>query len=144
MQDKLEQDLNQALKSGDRDKVSVLRMVRSSLTNARIDKGELSDSDVVALLQKEAKQRKDSIDSYKSANRQDLVDKEVIELEIIESYLPTPLSKEELEEMVDGAISAVGASSMSDMGKVMGHLKDKTAGKADGSEVSQIVRTKLS
>ncbi|MEX0668326.1 MAG: GatB/YqeY domain-containing protein [Candidatus Saccharimonadales bacterium] len=145
MQDKINKDLNQALKDGDSSKVSVLRLIRSSLGNVRIDKGkELSDDDVMVVLQKEAKQRKDSIDSYKSADRQDLADKEEAELKIIESYLPKPLSDKELEKLIDEAITELGVSDIKGMGQVMGQLKGKVGARADGAHLSQLVRNKLS
>lgn len=144
MQEKIEQDLNSALKSGDSLKVSVLRLVRGSLTNARIEKGELSDEDVARVLQKEAKQRRDSITSYEDAGRQDLADKEKAELEIIEDYLPKQLEDQELESMVDEAIAETGATGVADMGKVMGNVNSKVAGQADGGRVAALVRSKLS
>lgn len=144
MQEQIEKDLNNALKAGDSQVVSVLRLVRSSLANARIEKGELSDQDVVKVLQKEAKQRRDSIKSYEDGNRHDLATKEKAELEIIERYLPKQLSDEELEAIVDRAISETGASSPADIGKVMGVVAPKVAGQADGGRVAGLVRSKLS
>lgn len=144
MQDKIEQDLNSALKAGDSLTVSVLRLLRSGLTNARIEKGELSDEDVVKVLQKEAKQRRDSITSYEDGGRQDLADKEKAELEVIARYLPEQMEDAELERLVDEAIARTGATGTADMGKVMGDVNQKVAGRAEGARVAALVRSKLS
>lgn len=144
MQDKIEQDLNSALKAGDSLTVSVLRLMRSSLTNARIEKGDLNDDDVVKVLQKEAKQRRDSIASYEDGGRQDLADKEKAELEIIDKYLPEQMEDAELERLIDEAIAQTGATGTADMGKVMGSVNQKVAGQAEGARVAAIVRSKLS
>ena len=148
MIDQLQKDLVEAQKAKDELKVSTLRLLLGAVKNFAIAKESASynpsDEEIVSVIQKEIKQRKESIESYKSGNRQDLADKEGKELEILQAYLPEQMSEEEARKLVDQAISETGASSMQDMGKVMGNLMPKVKGKADGSFVNQIVKEKLS
>jgi len=145
LSEKIDADLSSALKAGDHEAVSVLRLLKNSLKNARINSGkELGEAEEVNVLQKEAKQRRESIESFSKANRTDLAAKEKAELEIIQKYLPAGLSEAELNKMVEAAIAEVGAASMADMGKVMGNLSPKIAGRADGGTVANLVKQKLS
>lgn len=142
--EQIDQDLTLALKAGDQAKLSVLRMVKSALKNQQIAaQHELSDEEVLKVLQKEAKQRKESIDSFEAGGRAEIAAKEKQELEVIESYLPAGLSDEELSKMVNDAISETGASTMADMGKVMGALSAKVQGRADGSKLAELVKQQL-
>lgn len=142
--EQIAQDLDNALRNQDQSTLSTLRLIKNALRNEEISKkGHLADEDVVKVLQKEAKQRRDSIDSFKQANRNDLADKEEQELRIINTYLPKQMDDEELEKLVSSAVAESGASSMQDMGKVMGILAPKTAGRADGGKVAAAVRAKL-
>ena len=144
LQQQIDTDLNEALRQGDQATLSTLRLLKNSLTAAAKDKkSDLSDEEAVRILQKEAKQRRDSIDSFKQANRQDLVDKEEAELKLIQVYLPKQMSEDELNKIIDAAINESGASGMADMGKVMGIVSKRTAGKADGGHVANLVRQKL-
>ncbi|HEX7042817.1 MAG TPA: GatB/YqeY domain-containing protein [Patescibacteria group bacterium] len=124
-----------------------MRFILSGVTYYEIQKGgagyEATDEDVLFVINKEAKQRRDSISEFEKAGRQELVDKEKAELKILETYLPEQLSEEEIKKLVDEAVSSTGASSPSDMGKVMGALMPKTKGKADGNLVSRLVRDAL-
>jgi uncharacterized protein YqeY len=141
---KINQDLDNALRNQDQQTLSTLRLVKNSLdAAAKEKKDELSDQDVVKVLQKEAKQRRDSIASYKDAGRQDLADKEQQELSIIETYLPQQMSDEELSKLVEETVQQVKAAGMQDMGKVMGAVTKQTAGRADGSKVAEAVKAKL-
>ena len=143
--ERIEADLKSAMKAGDRTRVSTLRMVTSELKNARIDKGEdLEEDEVVGVLAKAQKQRRESEEQYRDAGRDDLADKEAAEAEIIQEYLPEPISDEELSELIDAAIAETGATSMSDMGAVMGRVMPDVRGRAEGSEVSRRVRERLS
>lgn len=145
LQAQIEQDINQALKSGEQDKLSTLRLLKTAIKNQEIaQKADLSDAEVVKVIQKEAKQRRDSIDSYSQAGRSELADKEQAELAILEAYLPEQMSEEELTKLVEAAVTESGASSPADMGKVMQVLGPKIAGKADGGAVANLVRQKLS
>lgn len=144
----LQEELKQAMLAKDEVKKSVLRMLLSAINYYEIQKGgagyEATDEDVLAVVQKEVKQRKDSIEQFTAGNRKDLADKETGELKLLENYLPEQMSEEEIKKLVDEAIAQTGASSPADMGKVMGALMPKTKGKADGGLVSKIVKEKLS
>ena len=143
----LQEELKQSMLARDELKTSVLRMLLSSISYLETQKGgagyEAKEEDVMASIQKEAKQRRDSIGEFEKAGRQELADKEKKELELLQKYLPEQLSEEEIKKFVEEAISATGASSMSDMGKLMGSLMPKIKGKADGNLVSKIVRKLL-
>lgn len=143
----LQEELKQAMLAKEETKKSVLRMLISAIGYFEIQKGgagyEATEEDVQIVIQKEVKQRRDSIEQYTSGGRQDLADKEKTELHILEAYLPEQMSEEEITRLVEEAIAQTGASSPTDMGKVMGALMPKTKGKADGSVVSRIVKEKL-
>lgn len=145
LEDKILTDYKVAMKSKDNLKSSTLSFLRAQIKNVCIDKKKekLDDSDVIAIIKKQVKQRQDSIENFKSGGRQDLVDKEQKELKILESYLPKELSKEELAKMVDDEIKNSGATSMKDMGKIMKEVLAKASGRADNKLVSDLVRLKL-
>ena len=138
-------DLTAAMKSQDAARTSTLRMVKAAMMNRQIEKGaELDDDDMQKLLRSLVKQRRDSIEQYEKAGRQELVDKEAAEIAVIETYLPQAASKEEVEQAVTAVIAETGASSMKDMGKVMKAVQAALAGKnADGRLVSEVVKSKL-
>lgn len=144
----LQDELKQSMLVKDALKTSVLRLLLSAINYYEIQKGgagyEATEEDILAVLQKEAKQRHESIEQFQAANRQDLADKEKRELEILKTYLPEQMSEEEIKKLVQVAITQTGASSMQDMGKVMSLLMPKVKGKTDGSLVSSIVKKKLS
>ena len=139
-------DLTAAMKAQDAARTSTLRMVKAAMMNRQIEKGsELDDDDMQKLLRSLVKQRRDSIEQYEKAGRQELVDKETAEIAVIETYLPQAASQEEIEQAVAAAIAETGASSMKDMGKVMKATQAALASKnADGRLVSEIVKSKLS
>lgn len=143
----LQQELKQAMLDRNTAKTAVLRFILSGLTYYEIQKGgagyEATEEDVLTVIQKEAKQRRDSIAEYTKANRQDLVAKESQELQILQSYLPEQLSEETIYKLVKEAITQTGAKSIAEMGKVMACLIPTTKGKADGSLVSRIVKEEL-
>ena len=138
-------DLTTAMKAQDASRTSTLRMVKAAMMNRQIEKGsELDDDDVQKLLRSLVKQRRDSIEQYEKAGRQELVDKEQAEIDVIETYLPKAASQEEIEQVVAAVIAETGASSIKDMGKVMKAAQAALAGKnADGRLVSEIVKAKL-
>ena len=138
-------DLTTAMKAQDAAKTSTLRMVKAAMMNRQIEKGaELDDDDTQKLLRSLVKQRRDSIEQYQKAGRQELVDKEQAEIDVIETYLPAAASQEEIEQAIAAVIAETGASSMKDMGKVMKAAQAALAGKnADGRLVSEIVKAKL-
>jgi len=146
LEDKILEDFKDAMKKKDALRVSTLSFLRSQLKNVAIDKKKekLDDNDVIAVIKKQIKQRLDSVESFKAGNRLDLAEKEQGELNILKSYLPEELSKEELEKIIDEAINSVSASGMKDMGKVMKEVSLKTAGRADNKLISDLVRAKLS
>lgn len=144
----LREELKESMLARDEFKTSVLRMLISAIGYMEIQKGgagyEATEEDVMTTIEKQAKQRKDSIEQYEKAGRQDLADKEKLELEMLEKYLPEQIGEDEIRNLVKEAISQTGASGMQDMGKIMGALMPKTKGKADGNLVSKIVREELS
>lgn len=144
----LQEELKKSILAKDEIKVSVLRLLLSAINYYEIQKGgagyEALDEDILSVIQKEVKQRKDSIEEFKKGNRQDLIDRELKELEILKTYLPKQLSEDEVKKLVQEAISQSGAKTIADMGKVMKIIIPQTKGKADGSIVSKIVKEKLS
>ncbi|WP_293445988.1 GatB/YqeY domain-containing protein [Persephonella sp.] len=142
---KLQDEMKTAMKSGDKERLSVIRMLISEIKKVQIDKKkELSDDEIIQVLQRYAKQRKESIKQYREAGREDLAQKEEAELKVVQEFLPQPLSEEEIEKIVEQTIAETGASSMKDMGRVMKSVMEKVKGRADGSIVSSIVKKKLS
>lgn len=145
MKERLKQDLKEAMRSKNKNKRDTIRLLLSAIKKEEIDQQrELSEPDLNRLLQKQAKQRRDSIKAFKDAGRLELVEVEQIELDIIEAYLPTQMSVDEIRAIVVAEIERKGATSMRDMGKVMGPLMGKLRGKADGSVVQELVREQLS
>lgn len=147
MSEEIQNNLNEALKAKDEVAVSTLRLLMAAIKNFEISKGKAgykaSDEEIVSVIQKEVKQRKESVEQYKAGNRQDLVDKESKELEILAKYLPAQMSKEDVEKIVNEKIQKVGAVSSADMGKVMGALSQELKGKADLGLVSAVVKRSL-
>ena len=145
---KLQEELKQSMLSKNELKTSVLRMLLSAVNYYEIQKGgagyDATDEDILSVIQAQAKQRKDSIEQFQKAGRQELADKETKELEILNSYLPEQMGEEEIRSLVKEAVAQTGASGMQDMGKVMGALMPKIKGKADGGLVSSIVKEALS
>ncbi len=142
---KLQDSLKEALKSGDVQRKTTLRLALASIKNAEIEaRGELEDDLVLNLLQKEVKARHETIEGAQQANRPDLISKAETEIAILNEYLPQPLSTEELKLLVEESIRESGASSLAEIGQVMGVLMPKIRGKADGKQANQIVREMLS
>jgi hypothetical protein len=138
-------DLTTAMKARDAARTSTLRMVKASVMNREIEKGgELSEEELTKALQSLVKQRRDSIEQYEKAGREELAAKERAEIEVIEAYLPQAATREEIERAVDDAISETGASSLREMGAVMKAAQSRLAGRsADGRTVSEIVKARL-
>ncbi|QSO52642.1 GatB/YqeY domain-containing protein [Alicyclobacillus curvatus] len=142
--DQLSQDLKQAMKDKDKTRLSVVRMVRAAVKNKEIETGTpLTDDEVLTVFQKELKQRQDSLQAFLSAGRSDLTEAVQSEIAILHEYLPTQLSDEELKQVVSDTIAEVGASSKSDMGRVMSAVMPKVRGRADGKRVQQAVQSLL-
>ncbi len=146
LETKISDDLKAALKGGDKIKVSVLRMFISDLKNRKIaDKvKDLDDETVSAVMKKMAKRYTDSIDQFKQAGRDDLVEKETSELQVLKEYLPESIPKEELSGIVNEVIKEMGTVSQKDMGTVIKNVLSRVGGRADGKDVSRIVKEKLS
>lgn len=144
LKEQLQQDIKQAMKEKDTVKLSTLRLLMAEIKNKEIDAGkELEESDILSLIQKAAKQRKESIEQYKKGGRDELAAKEEQELRLLESYLPQQLSREELAAIIKEAIAKCGATSPKEMGKVMKEVMPAVKGRADGKEVNALVRTLL-
>jgi uncharacterized protein YqeY len=137
-------DVKAAMRSKDKERLGALRQIQAAFKQKEVDERiELSDEQTIAILDKMAKQHRDSIDQFKQADRNDLVEIEQFELNIIESYLPAQLSEVEINSLIEEAISDTGAESIKDMGKVMGTLKGKLQGRADMGKVSSLIKAKL-
>ncbi|MFC1967218.1 GatB/YqeY domain-containing protein [Chloroflexota bacterium] len=141
LKQKLNEELKQAMKSGDTVKRSTLRLLMSAITNAEIAKRHtvLTDNDILGIIAREVKQRRESIDAFKQGNRQDLVDKETAELILLQGYLPEQMSRDEIVAAARRVIDEVGAQGPGDKGKVMGKLIAQCKGKADGAEINAVV-----
>lgn len=145
IKDDLQTALKEALKSGQELRKTTVRMALAAIKNAEIEaRGELEDDLILSLLQKEVKARQETIEGAQQAKRPDLISKAEQEIEVLNEFLPQALSPEELRALVAGAIEESGASSLADMGKVMGVLMPRIRGRADGKEANQIVRELLS
>lgn len=143
LQDRLIDEMKEAMKSGDREKVSVIRMLRSSLKNKEIEKGKdrgLSEEEVIQVIVSSIRQRRDAIEEFKKGERQDLVDKEEGEIRILQAFLPRQMSIEELVEAIRETIKEVNAVGIRDMGQVMKALVPKVVGRADPVSISNMVK----
>jgi uncharacterized protein YqeY len=144
LKDKLTEDLKQAMRQGDKQRRSTLRLVMAAIKNAEIEKRrELEEGELLAIIAKEAKQRHESIAQFERGGRQDLADREEAELQILLAYLPEQLSREEIEAQARQIIAEVGAASPAQMGQVMRRLMPLMQGKADGKLVSRVVKELL-
>jgi uncharacterized protein YqeY len=137
--------MKESMRARDKVRLGTIRLILSEIKRIEVDERiELDDVRVLAVLDKMLKQRRDSISQYEAASRQDLADVEIAELAVIEVFLPTALTEQEILELLDGAISSTGADSIRDMGKVMAILKPQLQGRADVASVSQLVKKRLS
>ncbi len=142
---KIEKDFLTAYKAKEGCRVAVLRMLKTAIKNKQVELGTPPDDDqVLSLVAKQAKQRKESIDQFRAAGRDDLADKEQAELEILSEYLPKALTDDELAQLVDAAVKRLGASSLKDMGAVMQAVMSEGGGGVDGKKASTLVRQRLS
>ncbi|MDQ0156009.1 GatB/YqeY domain-containing protein [Robertmurraya andreesenii] len=143
--ERLNQDMKQAMKNKEKDKLSSIRMIKASLQNEAIKLGaELSEDDELTVLSREVKQRKDSLHEFEKAGRSDLVEKIRTDLQYVEAYMPEQLTEDEVNAIVQETIAEVGATSKAEMGKVMAAIMPKVKGKADGSLVNKLVQQHLS
>jgi uncharacterized protein YqeY len=145
LKDKLQQDMKDALRGGDKRSLGVIRLILAAIKQREVDERiALDDAQVTSVLDKMAKQRRDSLEQYEKAGRDDLAEQETFELELLKAYLPAQLGEAEVDALIDDAIQTTGANSMKDMGKVMGQLKNKLQGRADMGAVSARIKARLS
>lgn len=142
--EQLKQDMVTAMKEKDKDRLTVIRMVKAALDKERIDKKvEITDELLIDVVNKQIKMRNDSIEEFKKASRNDLIENVSKEIEVLMNYLPEQLSQEEVEDIIDQVISSIGAASMKDMGNVMKEVNPKVKGRFDMKKVSEIIKNKL-
>lgn len=145
LKQKIQDDMKAAMKGGDKPRLGVIRLVLAAIKQKEVDERiELTDADVLAILDKMVKQRRDSITQYEEAGRSELADQEKFEIDIIQDYLPEQLDDAAILAMIDEAIATTGANTMKDMGKLMGVLKPKLQGRADMGQASALIKQKLS
>ncbi|MBQ5419833.1 MAG: GatB/YqeY domain-containing protein [Selenomonas sp.] len=144
LKEQLTADMKDAMKNKEKERLAVIRMVRGAIRQQEIDgQKELGDEDVIAVISKEVKMRRDSIEEFKKGAREDLVEKTQAEIDVLLPYLPAQLSEDEVRELVKAAVEQTGAATPKDMGKVMGVLMPKVKGRADGKMVNTIVKSFL-
>ncbi len=145
LKEQLAEDMKAAMKAHEKEELATIRMIRSAVRQAEIDGGhkELDDEEVIAILAKELKQRKDSMEEFQKGGREDLVAKTQAEIDVLMKYMPAQLTEEEVRALVKEAVEKTGASTPKDMGKVMGALMPKVKGKADGKLVNRLVKEML-
>ncbi|MDP2556282.1 GatB/YqeY domain-containing protein [Photobacterium damselae subsp. piscicida] len=142
--ERLKDEQKAAMKARDKARLGAIRLALAAIKQREVDENiTLADDDIVAVLTKMVKQRRDSVAQYEAAGRQDLADVELAEISVLEEFMPQPLSDDEVAALLDEAIAATGAAGMQDMGEVMGVLKPQIQGRADMGKVSQLVKTKL-
>jgi uncharacterized protein YqeY len=144
LKQRVQSDMKAAMKAGEKRKLGVIRLILAAIKQREVDERvELDDTQVLAVLDKMLKQRRDSIEQYSNANREDLAEQERFEVGICQQYMPAALGEDELIALVDQAIADTGATSMQEMGKVMGQVKPKAQGRADMGAVSKLVKERL-
>lgn len=144
LRDKIADEMRAAMKAREQARVGALRMLMTAIKNTEVEKmHDLSDEEVLDVIAREAKRRRESIEAFEKGGRTDLVEKETAELAVLDAYLPDKLSDEELTALVDEAVAETGASSPKQMGEVMKALMPKVRGRADGAQVSALVKAKL-
>ncbi len=144
LKDRITEDMKASMRSGEKERLGVIRMITSAIKQREVDERiTLDDAQVLSVLEKMIKQRKESLVQFQAGNRPDLVDKESREITLLQSYMPTQLSDAEVDALIHDAIAATGAASIKDMGKVMGIIKGKAQGRADLGQVGAKIKAKL-
>lgn len=144
LKDRILQDVKDAMRAKDKPRLATLRLITAAIKQQEVDERiELDDTQVLALLDKMCKQRRESISQFEKAGRNDLIAQEASELELIQTYLPEQLSEDEITALIEETMAATGATSIKDMGKVMGQLKPRLQGRADMGAVSALIKAKL-
>jgi uncharacterized protein YqeY len=144
LKDRIQQDVKDAMRARDKERLAAIRLITAAIKQREVDERiELDDEQVLLVLDRMCKQRRESISQFEKAGRDDLVSREVSELDIIQGYLPKQLDDDEIAALIDAALIETGASSIKDMGKVMGQLKPRLQGRADMSAVSAMIKSRL-
>ena len=144
LKERITDDMKAAMRSGEKERLGVIRMITSAIKQREVDERiVLDDAQVLSVLEKMIKQRKESLEQFKAGNRQDLVDKESAEITLLQGYMPSQLSAAELDALINDAVAATGAMSIKDMGKVMGMIKAKAQGRADMGAVGAKIKARL-
>ena len=144
LKERITEDMKAAMRSGEKERLGVIRMITSAIKQREVDERiALDDAQVLSVLEKMIKQRKESLEQFKAGNRQDLVDKESSEITLLQTYMPSQLSGTEIDALIAEAVAATGASSIKDMGKVMAIIKGKAQGRADMGAVGAKIKAKL-
>jgi uncharacterized protein len=144
LKERITDDMKAAMRSGEKERLGVIRMITAAIKQREVDERiSLDDAQVLSVLEKMIKQRKESVEQFKAGNRQDLVDKEAAEITLLQGYMPSQLSHAELDALINDAIAATGAASIKDMGKVMAIIKTKAQGRADMGAVGAKIKAKL-
>ena len=144
LKDQIREEMKTAMKGGNKPRLAVIRLMMAAVKQIEIDeRKELNDAEVLAVIDKMNKQRRESIKQYEEADRQDLADIELAEVEVLKTFLPEPLSADDVNALIDAAIASTGAAGMQDMGKVMGVLKPQLQGRADMGPVSGQIKARL-
>jgi uncharacterized protein len=145
LKERITDDMKAAMRSGEKERLGMIRMITAAIKQREVDERiTLDDAQVLSVLEKMIKQRKESLEQFKAGNRQDLADKEAVEIALLQGYMPSPLSGAELDALINEAVAASGATSIKDMGKVMAIIKAKAQGRADMAAVGAKIKTKLS
>lgn len=145
LKERITDDMKAAMRSGEKERLGLIRMITAAIKQREVDERiTLDDSQVLSVLEKMIKQRKESLVQFQAGNRQDLVDKEAAEITLLQGYLPSQLSDAEIDALISDAIQATGAASIKDMGKVMGLIKGKAQGRADMAAVGAKIKARLS
>ncbi len=144
LKERITEDMKAAMRSGEKERLGAIRMITAAIKQREVDERiSLDNGQVIAVLEKMIKQRKESVQQFQSGNRQDLVDKESAEIALLQTYLPAAMSDTEIDALIGEAIAASGAASIKDMGKVMGQVKAKAQGRADMAAVGAKIKAKL-
>ena len=144
LKERITDDMKAAMRSGEKERLGVIRMITSAIKQREVDERiTLEDAQVLSVLEKMIKQRKESVEQFKAGNRQDLVDKEAAEIALLQGYMPSQLSGAELDALINEAVAASGATTIKDMGKVMAIIKARAQGRADMAAVGAKIKTRL-
>ncbi len=144
LKERITDDMKAAMRSGEKERLGIIRMITAAIKQREVDERiTLDDAQVLSVLEKMIKQRKESLTQFQAGNRPDLVDKETGEINLLQSYMPAQLSDAEIDALIGDAITTTGAASIKDMGKVMGIIKGKAQGRADMAAVGAKIKTKL-